>query len=132
MEGPEPIMTTNLAIVEAFVDGERVDTQALKAALAQPDARDYLAELLALRELVAHSGSASAQAAARPSRRWLIGAAAAVVLSLGSGYALGLGSGLAPRPDGSAVSGGVAPQPTRVIEVAPGASYVSNVSQGGR
>jgi hypothetical protein len=119
-------------VVAAFVDGERVDAQTLKAALAQPDARDYLAELLALRELIGHSGSSSAQAAARPSRRWLIGAAAAVVLSLGSGYALGLGSGLAPSQDGSAVSGGVAPQPTRVIEVAPGASYVSSVSQGGR
>jgi hypothetical protein len=119
-------------VVAAFVDGERVDAQTLKAALAQPDARDYLAELLALRELIGHSGSSPAQVAARPSRRWLIGAAAAVVLSLGSGYALGLGSGLAPGQDGSAVSGGVAPQPTRVIEVAPGASYVSSVSQGGR
>jgi hypothetical protein len=119
-------------VVAAFVDGERVDAQALKLALVQPDARDYLADLLALRELIGHSSAASALAAARPSRRWLIGAAAAVVLSLGGGYALGLGSGLAPGHDGTAVAGGVAPKPTRVIEVAPGASYVSNIPQGER
>ena len=47
-------------VVAAFVDGERVDAQTLKAALAQPDARDYLAELLALRELIGHSGSSPA------------------------------------------------------------------------
>lgn len=119
-------------VVAAFVDGERVDAQALKLALAQPDARDYLADLVALRELIGHSSVASAVAAARPSRRWLIGAAAAVVLSLGGGYALGLGLGLAPGHDGPAVSASVAPKPTRVIEVAPGASYVSNIPQGER
>jgi hypothetical protein len=98
-----------------------VDAQALKSALAQPDARDYLAELLALRELMTH-GSASSPAVARPSRRWLMAAAAAVVLSLGGGYVLGLGSG-------QVAADAAAPQPTRVIEVAPG---TSNVPQGGR
>lgn len=120
MEGP-------LVVVAAFVDGERVDAQALKAALAQAEARDYLAELLALREVVAQNG-APVVAATRPGRRWLIGAAAAVVLSLGGGYALGLRGGAAKTSD-DAVASANAPQPTRVIEVAPGASYIS---QGGR
>lgn len=120
MEGP-------LVVVAAFVDGERVDAHALKSALAQAEARDYLAELLALREVVALNG-APVVAAARPGRRWLIGAAAAVMLSLGGGYALGLRGGSAKADDDAVVSAS-APQPTRVIEVAPGASYVS---QGGR
>jgi hypothetical protein len=128
MEGPEPMMTeTNLDVVAAFVDGERVDAQALSSALAQPEARDYLVELLALREVVAHSGPSSTVTSVRPGRRWIIGAAAAVVLSLGGGYALGLGS--AQLSDSSTASDVVAPQPTRIIEVAPGAS---NIPQGGR
>ena len=129
MEGPEPIMTTApLEVVAAFVDGERVDTLALKTALAQPEARDYLADLIALREVMAQAGSTPA-AAARPSRRWLIGAAAAVMLSLSGGYALGLRLGGTGTGDGSVVANTPAPQPTRVIEVSPGAS---NVPQGGR
>jgi len=120
MEGP-------LVVVAAFVDGERVDAHALKTALAQADARDYLAELLALREVVAQNGTPAA-ATVRPSRRWIVAAAAAVMLSLGGGYALGLRGGSAKTSDDATVSGD-APQPTRVIEVAPGATYVS---QGGR
>ena len=116
MEGP-------LVVVAAFVDGERVNAQALKAALAQAEARDYLAELLALREVIAQNG-APVVAAARPSRRWIVAAAAAVMLSLGGGYALGA----AQASDAAGVSDS-APQPTRVIEVSPGASYAP---QGGR
>ena len=117
MEGP-------LVVVAAFVDGERVDAQALKAALAQAEARDYLAELLALREVIAQNGT-PAGAVIRPSRRWIVGAAAAVMLSLGGGYALGA----AWAGDAQGLSDSVAPQPTRVIEVTPGASYAP---QGGR
>jgi hypothetical protein len=110
-----------LEIVAAFVDGERVDGQALKAALSEPEARDYLADLVALREVMEQSNASPASMVARPSRRWLVAAAAAVILSLGGGYALGL--------RGSAATDTVAPQPTRVIEVAPGTSYAP---QGGR
>ena len=120
--------TTPLEIVAAFVDGERVDAQALKSALAQAEARDYLADLIALREVMAQGGSTPAPAA-RPSRRWLIAAAAAVMLSLSGGYALGLRLAGTATSDGSVVANTPAPQPTRVIEVAPGAS---NVPQGGR
>lgn len=121
------ITDTTLDVVAAFVDGERVDAHELKSALAHAEARDYLAELLALREVVAQSGPSSSVISPRPTRRWIIGAAAAVVLSLGGGYALGLGS--AQLSDSSTASDIVAPQPTRIIEVAPGAS---NISQGGR
>jgi hypothetical protein len=116
-------------IVAAFADGERVDAQALKAALARPEIRDYLADLIALREVVGQSGPQAAVTPARPGRRWLVAAAAAVMLSLGGGYALGARLS-SPRPDESGdVSASAAPQPTRVIEVAPGASFVS---QGGK
>ena len=120
--------TTPLEVVAAFVDGERVDAHALKAALAQSEARDYFAELLALREVMAQGGTPAATSL-RPGRRWIVAAAAAVMLSLGGGYALGLQGGSTRTSDGTVVSGN-APRPTRVIEVAPGASYVSQ--EGGR
>ena len=110
-------------IVAAFVDGERVDAQALKSALAQPDARDYLADLVALREVLGQSGPQAAAASARPGRQWLVAAAAAVALSLGGGYVLGVRLG-STQPGGGSVSQGAAPQPPRAIEVAPGATYI--------
>jgi hypothetical protein len=119
---------TYFDIVAAFVDGERVDAQTLKAALVHAEARDYLAELLALREIIAQTGPSPTVVGARPSRRWLVAAAAAVVLSLGGGYALGLRLG-SVQVDRGSVTETAAPKPTRIIEVAPG---TSNVSQGGR
>src|SRR5262245_62047286 len=103
-------------VIAAFVDGERVDPIALKSALSVPEGRDYLVEMIALREVVAHDSVAADTAGSRPARRWLIGAAAAIVLSLGGGMALG--HRLAANPsDATAVSATAvaAPQPTRVI-----------------
>jgi hypothetical protein len=111
-----------LEIVAAFVDGERIDAQALKSVLAQPEARDYLADLIALREVFGQSGPQAAVTSARPGRRWLAAAAAAVVLSLGGGYALGVRLGPESSP-ASASADSVAPQPTRIIEVAPAATH---------
>ena len=43
---------TAFAVVEAFLDGERVDSQTLKHALADAAAREHFVDLLALREAV--------------------------------------------------------------------------------
>jgi len=117
--------TDSFEVIAAFVDGERVDPIALKSALVSVEGRDYLVEMVALREVVAHDNVAADAAGSRPARRWLVGAAAAIVLSLGGGMALGhrLASHVS---DSAAISAAsvAAPQPTRVIEVAPGASYI--------
>ena len=39
-------------VIAAFADGERVDTRALRAALADEAGRDYLIDLVAMREIV--------------------------------------------------------------------------------
>src|SRR6185436_535172 len=116
--------TDSFEVIAAFVDGERVDPIALKSALASPEGRDYLVEMVALREVVARDTIAADAANARPARRWLVGAAAAIVLSLGGGMALG--HRLASHVDTAAIAAAevAAPQPTRVIEVAPDASYI--------
>jgi hypothetical protein len=42
-------------VIAKFADGERVDTQALRAALADEAGRDYLIDLVAMREIVAQT-----------------------------------------------------------------------------
>lgn len=123
-------ITDPFEVIAAFVDGERVDPARLKSALATPDGRDYLADMVALREVVAHDLVPAAHAPARSTRRWIVATAAAVVLSLAGGYSLGHRS--APGGGAPALGGAVrssasdaAPAPTRVIEVAPGSSYVT-------
>lgn len=130
-------ITNPFEVIAAFVDGERVDPAVLKAALAQPDGRDYLVDMVALREVIAHDGPQPATAgASQPARRWLAAAAAAIVLSLAGGYTWGhrsvsprdaaAGIGATPPRAGDSAP---APAPTRVIEVAPGSSYVTKGGQ---
>ena len=45
-------MTDTIEVIAAFADGERVDADALKQALGESAGRDYLIDLLALREAV--------------------------------------------------------------------------------
>jgi hypothetical protein len=123
-------MTANhsFEVIAAFVDGERVDPIALKSALASPEGRDYLAEVVALREVMSHdSVTASTEIVrARPARRWLIGAAAAIALSV-AGAALG--HQLAAREYAAGGPNIPAPQPTRVIKVPPAPSSVVKVGR---
>ena len=86
----------DMEIIDAFVDGERVDAAALKAALADSQGRDYLVDAWLLREGVqdAMAGDASAPAvvpmprAASRGVPWVLAASAAVVC-LVSGYFVG-------------------------------------------
>jgi hypothetical protein len=61
-------MTDNLDVIAAFADGEHVEADALKAALANEAGRDYLVDVLALRGLVSEAPAARA-VAAEPSAR---------------------------------------------------------------
>src|SRR5437762_3002359 len=87
-------------VIGAFVDGERVNADALRAALSTDDGRQYLIDVAALREMtIAESGQGPAAGAAAPKvaslltpsgSRWMapLAVAAAVVVALG-GYAVG-------------------------------------------
>ena len=126
-----------LAVIDAFIDGEPIDVPALRAALDEPEARDYLAELLTLREAVRTTAPSAWSIPARDSsaRRWRwLAAAAGVVLSLTAGYVTGqrqaaaAASSMVTTVDFGSVP--TAPAPTQVITLRPGVNWVE--SSGGR
>ena len=95
-----------LDVIDAFVDGERVDPAALKRALAEPAGRDYFVDAWLLRGGVqdelgveeagpapAASNAADRRPAPRPARSWgLVLAASIACLAMG----FGAGRWLAP------------------------------------
>lgn len=85
-------MDGRFEIIDAFVDGERVDPPALKRALSEPDGRDYLVDAWLLRESVQDEiavDAAMPPAAAGPSRRTVWLAAAVAGICLVGGYIAG-------------------------------------------
>ena len=120
-------------VIDAFVDGERVDPTALKAALADPAGRDHLVDAWLLREGVQDMMALDAPADAMPAavrsvRRWPWTMAAAAVLCLVSGFAIGrfVGGPIAPSPAPSPIASVApasvpaafpVPAPTRVIQM---------------
>jgi len=131
-----------LLVVEAFIDGEAVDPARLRDALAQPEARDHLAELLVIREAVAATTPRAwsmVERRATPVRRgmrWLA-VAAGVILSLTTGYVAGHEAAQA-APAAASTSVEImmgAPSPplpaaTRVIPLRPGVNWTE--TSGGR
>ena len=126
------------AVVEAFIDGERVDREALKAALADPAGRDCLVELLALRDAVGGMGPSRWSAMNRMSPlmrrvRWAA-AAALVVCAVGAGYVAGQRTLEATaEPNVSAVVNlgtmPAAPAPTKVITLRPGVNWTEGTGE---
>ena len=123
----------------ALADGEHVDPDALKLALDQPAVRDYLVDLMALRQAVVTVAATSAvHWRERPSiwsrREWLT-AAAAILLSLTAGYFAGQRTGMqAAAPAVETVvhlDGPIAgpPKPTRVISLRPGVNWTENAGE---
>ena len=121
-----------LQVIDAFIDGERVDAAALKTALADSSGRDYFVDVWLLREAALREGSAEAAlapapvvAARRTQPRWLV--AAAIAAGLIGGYAIGYqttGSVTAPPTTTPTVVVSVpatdafpVPAPTRVIQL---------------
>lgn len=99
--------------ITAFIDNEPFDPQALRDALATPEGRDELLDLIALRGLVQPVEVVTAAAPIhRPSPlKWVVAAAAAVVLMLG-GYGVGRSTADESRAQQSAQV--TAPAPTAV------------------
>lgn len=128
--------TPDLAIVAAFIDGERVDPVALKQALASDEGRDYLVDLVAMREVMATPAAAVATtiAASAPTAtsRWSmrgLAAAAAVTLAVGVGsYVLG-NLAAERRIVAQQEAANKAPTPTR--EIAPDSSTSWIETSGG-
>ena len=129
-------METSLQVIDSFIDGERVDPDALKAALADSAGRDYFVDVWLLREAV--QGETAAEAAPpsaftavvvprREPRRWMI--AAAIAGALIGGYAIGYGTtGRVAAPMVAAPAPAITvsappatafpvPAPTRVIQL---------------
>jgi hypothetical protein len=133
----EDEMESRFEVIDAFMDGERVDAAALKRALSEDEGRDYLVDAWLLREgvhedMALEPAAAPAPARTRVVRPWLI--AAAVMLCLVGGYAAGyrtanLWSPAAPTAAGNQEAATSqpavavpqtafpAPTPTRVIQI---------------
>ncbi len=117
----------------ALADGEQVDPGDLRDALADPAARDYLVDLITLRQAVDKMSAATEPPwhGRRPlwTRVGWLAAAAAVVISVATGYLAGqrIGARTLPAPaietfvDVGIAS--VAPAPTRVISLRPGVDW---------
>jgi hypothetical protein len=127
-------------VIAAFADGERVDTSQLRTALADEAGREYLIDLIAMREMLGQTqgettdeGTPWASAPARPSARTIrrmTGLAAALALAVGlAGYAIGQQRSqvvpvavLPPLEADVIVSLEAAPAPTQVIRLGNGAA----------
>jgi hypothetical protein len=104
-------------VIAAFADGKRVDTDALRAALATPDGRDYFIDLVALREVVrvpvittTNAAGPGAPSRSSGARAWMAIASTLILCVLG-GYLIGHRVADAEHRK-SAIS---APTPDRVI-----------------
>jgi hypothetical protein len=112
-------MESRFEVIDAFVDGERVDTAALKRALSEADGRDYFVDAWLLREGVqdelALDAVPPAEAPARPARGWPLLAVAASVACLAvgglAGYQMAHRAGEA-TPDAPAIVNAPVPAAT--------------------
>jgi len=122
-------------VVAALADGEPVDAAALKVAIDDPAVREYLVDLIGLRQSVSTLSGPPVQWRERRSvlsRFGWMAAAAAVIVSLTAGYVAGQRTAqAAPAPSvetfvdfsGSAS----APKPTRVVPLRPGVNWTEKV-----
>ena len=78
-------MTEPYEVIGAFLDGERVDGDALKRVLADESGRDYLIDVLALRAIVQTSEPNVIRRRGSRSATWRWLAAAAVVVAMAGG-----------------------------------------------
>ena len=119
-------------VVAALADGEPIDPAALKAALEDPGVREYLVDLVTLRQSV---GMMSEQLPVQwrerrsfLSRAGWLAAAAAIVISLTAGYVAGqrtVEAAAAPNIETFVTIGATvaAPKPTRVVTLRPGVNW---------
>ena len=111
---------THHDVISAFIDNEPFEARALAEALADPQGREALLDLIALRHVVGEDTAAIEAAAQRPASRWRsLVAAAAIVVGLVGAYSVG--RNVAPTSGEQALE--EAPPPDRVIELRPGMEW---------
>jgi hypothetical protein len=123
-------------VVAALADGEPVDAAALKVALDDPAVREYLVDLIALRQSVGTMSELPPvqwrERRSFLSRAGWMAAAAAVVISLAGGYVAGQRTAQAAAAPSVETfvdfSGSTsAPKPTRVVPLRPGVNWTEKV-----
>ena len=137
LPGADPAM---LDVISTFLDAERVQPDELKRALESPEGRDYLVDLLTLREAIGGLGPFAA-VPRKPAPVWTLlrgsAAAAILILAMAGGYIAGHRvSG--PADPANATESQVlavtaapsAPKPTQVIKLEPGVNWSD--STGGK
>src|SRR6185295_6379863 len=82
---------TRHEVISAFIDNEPFDANELGTALATPEGRELLLDLISLRHVVIADGTSKSASRVVPARMpWRgLAAAAAIVLALGGGYLAG-------------------------------------------
>jgi len=121
-------------VISAFLDNEPFDGQELSTALATPDGRELLLDLIALRAVV-HPALSTAVPAGGSARRprWIWLSAAAVLVALAAGYQAGRWSdrGAAQVPGTSASGLSAPPAPTSEFRFEPGVNWTDASASGG-
>jgi hypothetical protein len=121
--------------LDALLDGEPVNRDALQLELGDQEAREYLVDALLLRRMAHAMGPAHYVAPGTPptaARRLLrrVAAAAVVALSLGAGYVYGQRAEAAPSSlEVSLVTTAPAPpapEPTQSIRFEPGVNWTTS------
>lgn len=127
-------MDEPLSVIGAFLDRERVDPHALTRALSTDEGRQYLVEVVMLREVTVDQAPAPEMPRAeggRSVRRWLL-VAATVTVGTAGGYLAGQHRPVASAPVAVARPAAitntvpvvpVAPPPTQVITLEPGVNW---------
>ena len=126
-------MTDSHEVIAAFVDGERIDSARLKEALADGSGRDYLVDVLALRELMSEQNPVPSPLPRSMDRRlrWGVAAAAMILVSAIGGYLAGqrhetFSRETRPNVETTTVPPAAVmapPAPTRVIRLQPGVDW---------
>jgi hypothetical protein len=138
MDAPvnEPDAAPALLEIDALLDGEPVDRHALRSALDDVAARDYLVEALLLRQLSRDMGPMRFAIPGTPRGaivgrlRW-VAAALIVAVSASAGYAYGKGARGADPSNGyfevvfDHRTAPPAPEPTRTIRFEPGVNWTA-------
>ena len=101
-------MAHSHAVISAFLDDEPFDAAELAAALADPDGRTLLIDLVALRHIVQPDEAAVSTLGTFRSRWRPLVATAAMLVALAGGYVLGERRGAVEQSD--------PPAPTRVVQ----------------
>lgn len=127
---PVEALSSPLGVIDAFVDGERVDAQALKAALATAEGRDYLVDLAAMREMVTGAAPAATPPAASRRSLWPVLLAAASLCAMVGAGSYAMGRRAAGHDMTAAVAAPVNRAPEPVREIAPSSTTWTDTTGG--